>query len=449
MNNELIFDVCVWSSRREDETRMSPIPTMVRLLSGVSKECAEGKSDSGKGNRPRIIRSKIALLLLCSGLYAILSSRNSRRYRLQLRIDRQTKSTNASAATDVRKGAVAIHKDAGMDKTDTADTSRIAVEEGDKAQAQPRTHTRTMHTDEPYLNRWQRRFSSSKSRNEKGGYLFFRHTRKAGGTSLRDYFRDVMLYHNITRTMDDWKAIKDGQQTPEYQVHYIEHEFLTLDWQCPHIDPRWRESIRIVVLRHPIERHLSEFFFSGSGKKYFPIDRKQIPSNTTYTEEVKSFISINLPKWLKRQHNRGKKESMEGQFNGIFGRYYTDNFQLRALSGCASGECLKDKNVTEEQMKKINELHPSTHSYLEPVPRCTHYFRKEDTTGLFETCAKHGHIKEYCSIGCSGPCFYPSVAWGELSRKDLDRAISTLKHFDAIVLMEDMNDQVQSDFLSE
>ena len=33
---------------------------------------------------------------------------------------------------------------------------------------------------EPYLNRWQRRFASSKARNMKGGYLFFRHMRKAG-----------------------------------------------------------------------------------------------------------------------------------------------------------------------------------------------------------------------------------------------------------------------------
>ena len=33
---------------------------------------------------------------------------------------------------------------------------------------------------EPYLNRWQRRFASSEARNKKGGYLFFRHIRKAG-----------------------------------------------------------------------------------------------------------------------------------------------------------------------------------------------------------------------------------------------------------------------------
>ena len=80
-----------------------------------------------------------------------------------------------------------------------------------------------------------------------------------------------------------------------YQVHYIEHEFLPMDWKCPSIDPRWKESLRIIVLRHPIERHLSEYFFSGipmHGKKsttaleYFPIDKSKLYVNKTYQKHL-------------------------------------------------------------------------------------------------------------------------------------------------------------------
>eukprot|EP00581_Thalassiosira_minuscula_P012167 CAMPEP_0183714786 /NCGR_PEP_ID=MMETSP0737-20130205/9224_1 /TAXON_ID=385413 /ORGANISM="Thalassiosira miniscula, Strain CCMP1093" /LENGTH=483 /DNA_ID=CAMNT_0025943789 /DNA_START=175 /DNA_END=1626 /DNA_ORIENTATION=+ len=316
---------------------------------------------------------------------------------------------------------------------------------------------------EPYLNQWQRRFASSKSRNKKGGYLFFKHIRKAGGTSLRGYFRDVFGHHNITRELNDWKAIKDGRQTEQYQVHYIEHEFQTMDWQCPAIDPRWRESIRIIVLRNPIERHLSEYFFSGSGFKLHPISAEQIATNETYAKEVASFLSDQVPNWMKRigtrkrtRKNKDKKRNnntntyLEGEFNMIFGPHYTNNFQLRALSGCSSGECLQEKNVTTEQRNHIQSAHPYQYSYSEPVPRCTNYYRKPaPETALYELCAKPNNVRDFCSIGCDGPCFYPSVAWGELSRKDVARAIHVLKAFDAVLLMEKLGDKDQSDFLAD
>jgi len=100
---------------------------------------------------------------------------------------------------------------------------------------------------EPYLNRFQRRFASSKERGNKGGYLFLRHMRKAGGTTLRVYFHDALLHHNITRSTDDFRSYKSltkeqmekrkakTQKKDEaivdpnhYQVHYIEHEFLPI-----------------------------------------------------------------------------------------------------------------------------------------------------------------------------------------------------------------------------
>jgi len=301
---------------------------------------------------------------------------------------------------------------------------------------------------EPYLNRWQRRFASSKARNMKGGYLFFRHMRKAGGTSLRVYLRDVMLYHNVSRTLDDWKDVK--HKDPDgYQIHYIEHEFQTMDWQCPQVDPRWRESLRLVVLRHPIERHLSEFFFSGSGKR-FPIDKQQLYVNDAYTNELAQFMSVQVPKWMKLIGNHQEKEGIEGQFNMMFDRKYTDNFQLRALAGCSLGDCLKEKNVTDEQMNKINQFHPLSYSYSAPVPRCTQYYRKVDKpSALFDQCAKAGRVISECPRGCDGPCFFPSAAWGKMDREDLTRAITALKEFDAVLLTEKLNEEDQANFLSD
>lgn len=52
-------------------------------------------------------------------------------------------------------------------------------------------------------------------------------------------------------------------------------------------------------------------------------------------------------------------------------------------------------------------------------------------------------------LGCDGPCFYPSIAWGALDNSDLVRAISLLKQFDAVLLTEKLDEKDHSDFLSD
>lgn len=204
------------------------------------------------------------------------------------------------------------------------------------------------------------------------------------------------------------------------------------------------------MLRHPIERHLSEYFFSGSGSKFFPIDKEQLYVNETYTDALAKHMSNYLPKWTKGIGiNRHVQPDIQGKFNMIFNRRYTDNFQLRALAGCSSGDCLKGRNFTEDQMEKINQFHPSSHPYLKPVPRCTQYWRNPDTSALLEICAKSGHIQEECSIGCDGPCFYPSAAWHKMESEDVTRAVTALKAFDAVLIMEKIDDKDQADFLSD
>lgn len=105
----------------------------------------------------------------------------------------------------------------------------------------------TSSSIEPYKNRWQRRFSNNN--NSTRGYFFFKHIRKAGGTTLRGYFKDVFAYHGITHiTRDDYSKIRKGRRAPP-DVLYVEHEFQTLDSKCANVDERWDRSLKVVTLR--------------------------------------------------------------------------------------------------------------------------------------------------------------------------------------------------------
>mmetsp|Transcript_15921 Transcript_15921/g.30247 ORF Transcript_15921/g.30247 Transcript_15921/m.30247 type:complete len:446 (-) Transcript_15921:60-1397(-) len=297
---------------------------------------------------------------------------------------------------------------------------------------------------EPYFNRWKLRFSPPHSNcTSTGKYLFFKHIRKAGGTTLRSYFNDVFLYHGKPRGMKEYGRSRRRPSEPD-AVYFVEQEFSTMDYKCPIIDPRWNNSLRIITLRHPIERHISEFFFSGPGHQ-FPIKRDQLYVNQTYTKELSEYLNQNVPLWMERD---GGGKGMEGKFEMLFGRFYVDNFQLRALAGCSSRECLEEKNFTDENiLKYIQNFHPSVKSYATPVPKCTNFIQVQRTTNLLEMCSKMQ--KDDCSNGCDGPCFYPSVAWGEMKTKDIERAFEALKAYDVVLLMETFDEEDQSAWLSD
>ena len=73
-------------------------------------------------------------------------------------------------------------------------------------------------------------------------------------------------------------------------------------WDCPVNDPRWEDSLSFIVVRHPIERHMSEFFYHGPGEK-FPIDRSQLYVNKKYTEEMSNFLQEHIIKWMQTTDN--------------------------------------------------------------------------------------------------------------------------------------------------
>lgn len=103
----------------------------------------------------------------------------------------------------------------------------------------------TSTTVEPYKNRWQRRFTNATQ-----GYFFFKHIRKAGGTTLRSYFREVFIHHGIAHnTRDDYLHLRQGKSNETSDVLYVEHEFQTMDADCASVDDRWNNALTVITLR--------------------------------------------------------------------------------------------------------------------------------------------------------------------------------------------------------
>jgi len=347
---------------------------------------------------------------------------------------------------------------------------------------------------EPFVNRWDRRFESPLSDNPIK-YLFFKHIRKAGGTSLRTFFFTVLEYHDQSRTFDlspvaaeffesgayensrggefrkgffenkkaktqkkNQRRGRRGRKDRTYEVHYVEQEFDAMDWQCPSTDPRWKDSLRIITLRHPIERHFSEFFFSGPGQA-FKVNKTLLYTNQTYANELTFHINEQFPLWMEETHadpkawretqqmkNEVAKKTKQNKLlnpDRTFGRFYTDNFQLRALAGCSSGDCLNeyDDNDAAEFLtqQQLSAMSPPDKT------NCTIYFEASEL--LFDSC--HKKYSTDCPTGCDGPCFYNTLTKGPITRKHLERAILSLRSFDAILMMELLDDERQADFLSD
>lgn len=99
----------------------------------------------------------------------------------------------------------------------------------------------------PLINRWQFR---GLNRPNKGGYLFFKHIRKAGGTTLYSYLERVMQYHHALVQQNSSYSWSNDKG----EISYYEQESHAMDWRCPKVDDRWNDTLSIISLRHPIER---------------------------------------------------------------------------------------------------------------------------------------------------------------------------------------------------
>lgn len=227
-----------------------------------------------------------------------------------------------------------------------------------------------------------------------------------------------------------------------------------MDWQCKNVDPRWNNSLNVIVLRHPIERHFSEYFYSGppatgefDGVQFgiknnnLQIDRSKLYTNKTYTHALSMYIQEHLQDWAQSGADNTN-------LKWFFGRHYTDNFQLRTLSGCSGGNCLQEKNITRGNLKSIHKFHPSNSTNNGTIGKksidslCTmHPFYQ----GM-DTCSKD---QEVCKTVCDGPCFYPTSASGPVDETDLSRAIHALEGFDIILLTETLDNEDQKALLAD
>mmetsp|Transcript_28584 Transcript_28584/g.58659 ORF Transcript_28584/g.58659 Transcript_28584/m.58659 type:complete len:495 (+) Transcript_28584:168-1652(+) len=309
-----------------------------------------------------------------------------------------------------------------------------------------------------YKKRWIHRFRQATRRNNLGGIFFFRHIRKAGGTSLRLYFQQVMEHHKQVFAAA-WPYTDGKIETLDHllgkdnpKILYVEEEFRPMSYDCPATDPRWRDTLSVTVLRHPIERHMSEFFYHGPGKALMPLNRTRLYVDEEYTEKISNFLMEEVPRWIRRtdnarsnHYNEEEEESLENFRLPFFSRHYTDNLQLRAFAGCSTRECIEQtsmKNeVTEDEISFIEEKRKiKIDSYSSPNWRCA-----GDENPIGYCISDH----EVCPNGCEGPCKFPSISFGKLTKDDLERAKMSLRGFDIVLITESFDDAKQRAFLAD
>ena len=142
------------------------------------------------------------------------------------------------------------------------------------------------------------------------GHVFFKHIRKAGGTSVRFYLQRAMQYHHSNST-------------------YSEQEFEALDWRgCPQ-HPRWNQTLRITCLRNPLERHMSDFYYSATKQQSTPPSMQrllELYKKGSYTLEFYNLTQRFMMQWIV-------DGIAETQASGKFYRYFSDELQVRAFSG--------------------------------------------------------------------------------------------------------------------
>jgi len=272
----------------------------------------------------------------------------------------------------------------------------------------------------------QRRYQHKN--NIPSGYVFNKHLRKCGGTTLRQYLEGVCVYYQNLKEhatkMDDSDA---DHIVPTFEqrignVTYYEQEAYAMDWQCARHDAqRWRDTLSVVALRHPIERHLSEFFYSGPGR----FGRlKQLHKEKNFASgEFAHLLRIEVPKWIEEGMAVTRKR-------GCLRRHFSDEFQVRALSGELSGD---DSGPLP---------------YYQPKPECSVHIL---INGTFVNNAQCGN----CNIFCDGPCSYGNHWRGGIRGgfaiidESLERAKTVLRSFDIVLITETLSDDATVQMMAD
>lgn len=212
-------------------------------------------------------------------------------------------------------------------------------------------------------------------------------------------------------------------------VTYYEQEFYALDFQCPVVDAeRWRDTLSVVAIRHPIERHLSEFFFSGPASQG---RLKELHQNHTYDDEFAHLLRIELPKWIEEGMAINQKKK-------CLRRHFTDNYIVRALGG-----------HVDASMHDTGPL-PYTQP---PQQECSVHKWSNDTDSPPHLV--HNERCGNCTDFCDGPCSY-GMHWrggvsagGIVTERTQHRAITVLHKFDVVLLTETMGRKDQVELMAD
>lgn len=149
-----------------------------------------------------------------------------------------------------------------------------------------------------------------------GGFIYFKHLRKAAGTSVRRYLETVIEYHY----QNEINITPNPPKTPWLMYH---QEWSAMPWNCPSRDPLWNKSINVIVLRDPIERQLSEFFYSGKGSSNLTMSRlgQRVKEDEVYEKEAIALMKELVPIWMDEGRDKAPR------------RCFNANYQTRMISG--------------------------------------------------------------------------------------------------------------------
>ena len=180
-----------------------------------------------------------------------------------------------------------------------------------------------------------------------GGHVFFRHMRKASGTSMLHYLAHVIRYRLLNQTSAARTTPPANDSSPIQKMTIMEkkirpvlkwflyhQEFGAMPWKCPTIDKeRWESTFSVIVLREPIDRQVSEFWYSGPGKtdpelkklvnEYStPIrsDNNGSQGKDDIVDKIFQRMAHLFPQWIKK----GMEE--------LSGRNFHPNYQTKMLS---------------------------------------------------------------------------------------------------------------------
>jgi hypothetical protein len=220
-----------------------------------------------------------------------------------------------------------------------------------------------------------------------GGFVYFKHLRKAAGTSVRRYLVNVVDYHYQKEIKITASDLEIAPPVPWLIYH---QEWSAMPWECPFEDALWNQSINVIVLRDPIERQLSEFFYSGRGASNGTMSRlgKLVKEEATYEKEAVALMKELVPMWMEEGRNKGP------------GRNFNANYQTKMISGITPS---KPTNMTGRKITWRN-----------------------------------------------GPCSYGSGRYGgaqanhNVTLESLQRAKAALKEFDLVLLTETLSQQEQA-----